>query len=79
MAEDVAALIEAGRGLDPDERAIVARELQQMDEPDQGEIDAAWRAEIGRRVDDIVDGRVDLVDHEETMAQARALLARLHQ
>jgi len=41
----------------------------------QAEIDAAWRAELQRRVDDVESGRVDLVSHDETVALARALLA----
>jgi hypothetical protein len=79
MAGKLASYVQAGRAFDPDERAIAAQELQRIDEPDQPEIDAAWDAEIQRRVNDIVERRVTLVSGEESAARVRARLAELEQ
>jgi hypothetical protein len=40
------------------------------------EWEAAWTAELDRRVDEIRNGTADLVDGEEVLAEARARLAR---
>ncbi len=68
----------AGLELDLDERTIVAHRLlaslHPADDAPQGDIDAAWRGEIGARIDDILDGKVDLTSFEQTRAKARALL-----
>lgn len=80
MTSDVAAVVEAVLALAPDERAAVAhRALLSLDSDDvvtdQAEVDAAWRVEIGSRVDGVLAGRVDLVDADEHYAQLRASLA----
>lgn len=79
MAGKLASYVQAGRAFDPDERAIAAQGLQQIDEPDQTKIDAEWDAELRRRVDDVVEGRVALVSSEESAARVRARLAELEQ
>ena len=40
------------------------------------EIDAAWREEVRRRIDDIDSGRVQGIPLEETLAKARKILGR---
>lgn len=44
-------------------------------EVDQSTVDAMWRAELRRRIEDIESEGAQLVSHEETVAQARAKLA----
>lgn len=80
MSSNVAAVVEAVLALAPDERAAVAhRALLSLDvddaQSDQVEVDAAWRVEIASRVDDVLAGRVDLVDADEHYAQLQASLA----
>ena len=60
MAPDVAALIRDGLALDADQRAVVAHTLLDSlhDADEQGEVDAAWRAEAVRRLDDVRSGTV---------------------
>lgn len=41
---------------------------------DQAAIDAAWNAELRKRIDEIESGAVGLVDGEETMRLARELI-----
>lgn len=74
MTPRLADFIEAGKRLDPDEREIAALALQHVDESEQSEVDAAWDEEIDRRVAEIVNGEVDLVDSAETFAIARKML-----
>ncbi|MFT4217942.1 MAG: addiction module protein [Micropruina sp.] len=75
MTPELAEVIAAGKALDADEREIAALAFQQVEDDEQAEIDAAWDEEIDRRVDDIVSGKVELVDGEETLRIARARLA----
>ncbi|MEA5117825.1 MAG: addiction module protein [Propionicimonas sp.] len=75
MTSELADYIKAGRHLSADEREIAALALQHVDPAEQSDIDAAWDEEIERRVDDLVTGKVELVDGEETIAMARARLA----
>lgn len=71
--------IEAGYSLTPNERLEAARLLRlsvdQDAESDPAEVDAAWRDEIGSRVDDILAGKVELVDADETYRMLSAELA----
>ena len=78
MAPELVALIEAGRCLAPEDRYELANQmLASVEEPtvDQAKVDEAWRAELRRRIDDVDSGRVQLVDHAETVQIARARLA----
>jgi putative addiction module component (TIGR02574 family) len=67
----------AGLELDLDERTVVAHRLLASleDEASPSEIDAAWREEIGSRVDDVLNGRVELVTAEQSRARVKAVLA----
>lgn len=79
MAPNLAEYVHAGYSLSPAERLRAARLLRlsvdQDVDVDQAEVDAAWGAEIGSRVDEIVRGDVDLVDADETYRVLSAELA----
>ena len=76
---NLADYVEAGMALTEDERLSAARQLlvsvDRDPATDQAGIDAAWEAEVDRRLDDIVSGRVTLVSGEQTRAMGRARLA----
>ncbi|GGC84886.1 hypothetical protein GCM10011512_09670 [Tersicoccus solisilvae] len=69
---------QAGLHLEPRERTAIARRLLASVRPDdddaQPDVDAAWRDEIGRRVDDVVNGDVELSSFEQTRSGAGDLL-----
>lgn len=71
--------IAQGRKFSADEREIAALALQQMSDAEQAEVDAAWDEEIDQRIDEILTGKVELVDGEETRRMARAMLAERRQ
>ena len=75
MTPKLAAYIAEGRTLSADEREIAALALQHISDTEQAEVDAAWDEEIDLRVDEILTGKVELVDGEETRRMARAMLA----
>ncbi|QGN33944.1 addiction module protein [Microlunatus sp. Gsoil 973] len=80
MAPEAAELIKAGLALDPDERAVVANRLLASLHDDRGgedqvAVDAAWRDEITRRLDEVLDGSVTPVDADEHYAQLRGRIA----
>ena len=43
-------------------------------EPPQCDIDAAWDREIDRRLKDVLEGRVELIDGDQVRKEARAML-----
>lgn len=43
-----------------------------LDSVEQGEVDAAWRDEIGTRLDDVLNGEVELGTFEQTYARFAA-------
>lgn len=67
--------IQAGRALDADERELAAIALQQVDEAERAEIDAAWDETIARRIEELTSGDVTPVSGRETLATARARAA----
>lgn len=85
MAPEVAEVERALLALSPHDRAAVIHSglLSLYDgggvEADKAEVDAAWRAELRRRIDDINSGKIALVSGEESEARIRSLLAELHQ
>lgn len=68
--------------LAPAERAAVIerglRSLDEIDDSPQEDIDAAWAAELRRRVTEIGNCTVTLVSGAESDARVQALLAELH-
>lgn len=75
MSRKLAEVIAAGKALNADEREIAALALQHIDDDDQADIDAEWDEEIDRRVEEILTGKVELVDGDETRRIIRAELA----
>ena len=55
---------------------VMAEESWQTDfsEPPQCDIDAAWDREIDRRLKDVLEGRVELIDGDHVRREARAKL-----
>ncbi|MCI1747326.1 MAG: addiction module protein [Acidipropionibacterium sp.] len=66
-----------------DRAAVIQRGLQTLDadadDASQEEIDAAWRDELSRRIDDIENGRVQMLNHEEVFTRARDAIVALGQ
>ena len=62
--------------LSAEERQELADALYESldDEPHDPEWERAWAAEIERRVQDVADGRVELLDADEVHADLRAEL-----
>ncbi|WP_454294188.1 addiction module protein [Salana multivorans] len=77
MTPKLAEYIAEGRSLSVDERELAAVALQQISDDEQAEVDAAWRSELRRRIDDIESGKVELLDADEVHAQIRAKLAAM--
>lgn len=80
MAPDVADVERALLALAPDDRAeVIHRGLLSLDresgtDNDAAALDAAWRDEVENRVDEILNGRVELVDADEHYARLRGTL-----
>jgi putative addiction module component (TIGR02574 family) len=63
--------------LPPDERAWLAAELiASLDEGENAEIEAAWAAEIERRIAEVEAGEAETVSWEEARTRIRATLAK---
>ena len=58
---------------------IMAEESWQTDfsEPPQCDIDAAWDREIDRRLKDVLEGRVELIDGDQVMRKIDLVLSHL--
>lgn len=75
----IEAVIEQAMKLSVEERTEIATRL--LDSVDNESVEdpehvAAWTAEIDRRLLEIQEGRVQLIDASEAFAQARAIAAR---
>jgi putative addiction module component (TIGR02574 family) len=74
MADIVAELADRGRSLAPDDRArLVELLLESLHEPPLSDIEAAWDAEIVRRVQAYKHGEVETFAAEEVFAEARRI------
>lgn len=82
MSMTMAQVEEAFMALDRREQvAILQRGIRNLDtrseDLSQAEVEAAWRDELSRRIDDIRSGAVELLDFDESHRQIRAeLIAR---
>lgn len=80
MAPDVADVERALLAFAPDDRGeFIHRGLLSLDresgtDNDAAALDAAWRDEVENRVDEILNGRVELVDADEHYARLRGIL-----
>lgn len=72
MTPNLKDYIEEGRALDADEREIAVLALQEVDEKEQREIDAAWHETVERRLSELSIGGVQAINGRETLAIARA-------
>jgi putative addiction module component (TIGR02574 family) len=74
MADIVAELADRGRSLAPDDRSrLVELLLESLHEPPHSDIEAAWDAEIVRRVQAYKRGEVETFAAEEVFAEARRI------
>ncbi|MFY7866923.1 addiction module protein [Roseateles sp.] len=74
MPDNVADLAVRGKQLPREERERLVDELlESLNEPASSELDAAWAAEIERRLSAYDRGEVRAVSAEEVFAKARAL------
>jgi len=65
--------------LSPGERAMLADHLlARLDGPDQKRIDALWAEEAERRLREIDEGKVQLIDGELVMEKLRSRLKQTH-
>jgi putative addiction module component (TIGR02574 family) len=55
---------------------MASRLIESVDDGDEVELSPAWRAEINRRVESILDGTAKLIEHEEVMTGVRQKLAQ---
>ena len=70
-------ILSTALSLSPAERAMLADHLlASLDGPDQKEIDAAWAEEAERRMREIEEGKVELIDGELVMESLRARFKR---
>ena len=47
---------------------VALRLLESIEVADQKSVDQAWATEIGSRVDEVLDGTVETIPHEEVLA-----------
>jgi hypothetical protein len=74
MADIVAELADRARSLAPDDRSrLVELLLESLHEPPLSDIEAAWDAEIVRRVQAHKRGEVETFAAEEVFAEARRI------
>ena len=74
MAQDYAELERSARLLSPEERARLAEAMtESLRDAIPQDVEAAWEAEIKRRVEAYERGEVTLIPAEEVFAKARRL------
>ena len=74
MADLVSELTERAMTLPTEERARLAEELLASLDPREDAVDAAWDAEIRKRIADVESGTVRLVPADEAFARVRQVL-----
>jgi putative addiction module component (TIGR02574 family) len=74
MSDLVEELSRKALSLAPEERVRLAEALLATVQEVDDEVEAAWDAEIERRVGDIDQGRVKLIPAEEVFAEVRRLI-----
>jgi len=77
MSNTYKEIVSAALELPPDSRAMLVEELlSSLDATAQTKIDAAWRAEIERRLREIAEGKAKLIPGEQVMAELHSRLER---
>jgi len=67
----------AALSLPPDERAWLAKELiASLDEGEDADVEAAWAAEIERRIADVESGEATTSSWEEARTRIKSTLAK---
>lgn len=74
MSQDYAEIEKSARLLSPEERARLAEAMtESLREAMPSDIEAAWEAEIKRRIDAYERGEANLIPAEEVFAKARKI------
>jgi putative addiction module component (TIGR02574 family) len=76
MPDLVAELSAQAKALPPEDRARLAEELLASLDPHEADVDAAWNAELRRRIDEVERGIVELIPADQAFAQVRQALRR---
>ena len=76
MADLVEELTARAKELPTEQRARLAEEILATLDPQDQEVDAAWDAEIRKRIEEIETGAVKTVPAEQAFAQVRQALRR---
>ena len=76
MADLVEELAARAKELPTEQRARLAEEILATLDPQDQEVDAAWDAEIRKRIEEIETGAVKTVPAEQAFAQVRQALRR---
>jgi putative addiction module component (TIGR02574 family) len=75
MSTQAEQILQSALGLPADERVDIAESLMlSVDEEKGAEIDAAWAAEIKRRIESIDKGEVQLIPWDEALRSMRERL-----
>jgi putative addiction module component (TIGR02574 family) len=77
MSPDVSELLKKALALPPEARAALAGSLLESldDEPADEGVEAAWKEEIKRRIEEIDSGKVQMIPYEEVRRRLAALLS----
>jgi len=76
MTDRVTELAERGKSLSPENRVrLVDLLLASLQEPDAADAEAAWQAEIDRRLDEYERGDVTSIPAEDVFAKASQIAA----
>ena len=74
MPDQVTELVKRGRALAPEDRErLVDQLLESLNEPAATELNAAWEAEIEKRLAEYDRGEVTAIDAEAVFATARRI------
>ena len=74
MPDQVTELVKRGRALAPEDRErLVDQLLESLNEPAASELNAAWEAEIEKRLAEYDRGEVTAIDAEAVFAKARRI------
>ena len=77
MLDNYDEILSVALSLSPDERAMLADLLLvSLDSPNQKQIDEAWAEEIERRIREIDEGKVEMIDGELVMQKLRSRFNR---
>ena len=74
MPDQVTELVKRGRALAPEDRELLVDQLlESLNEPAAAELNAAWEAEIEKRLAEYDRGEVTSVDAVAVFAKARSI------